>query len=226
MLGEVLESVDEEVASTNSEVDAALAEIRERAKKTGKGRPSPTREGKGPLGRSRASVDTPALLSVITGRPGAQAREASFPYPHPSHSTGSCAGRGKSAPLSAAGVLRMDQTPAGKDLAENGLLHATLPSLLAQTAPASSWDPHEEGASPDMVGMSQESGWAQGEESVLSDQPLPVALTIGAREDEINRNIDNQTGKGQAGPNPTTKPHNQTNAATIHEGQSAFQSRC
>ena len=100
----------------------------------------------------------------------------------------------------------MDRTPAGKDLAENGLLHATLPSLLAQTAPASSWDPHEEGASPDMVGMSQESGWAQGEESVLSDQPLPVALTIGAREDEINRNIDNQNGKGQAGPNPTTKP--------------------
>ena len=30
MLGEVLESVDEEVASTNSEVDAAIAEIRER----------------------------------------------------------------------------------------------------------------------------------------------------------------------------------------------------
>ena len=36
-----------------------------------------------------------------------------------------------------------------------------------------------------MVGTSQESGWAQGEESVLSDQPLPVALTMGAREDEI-----------------------------------------
>ena len=36
VLGDVLESVDEEVASTNSEVDAALAEIRERAKKQGK----------------------------------------------------------------------------------------------------------------------------------------------------------------------------------------------
>ena len=36
VMGDVLESVDEEVASSNSEVDAAIAEIRERSKKQGR----------------------------------------------------------------------------------------------------------------------------------------------------------------------------------------------
>ena len=162
-------------------------------------------EGKGPLGRSRASVDTPALLSVITGRPGAQAREASFPYPHPSHSTGSCAGRGKSAPSESTGTLRMDQTPAGKELAEDGLLYATLPSLFAQ--PTSSWDPQEVSASPDFVGISQESSWVGlGEESVLSSQPLPVAMIIGAREYELIRKL-RMTGMGwDKRPRPPSTP--------------------
>ena len=122
VLGDVLESVDEEVASTNSEIDSALAEIRERAKKIGKGKPPPMNQCKGPfgLGRSRANVDTPALLSVVSGRPGLQARKTSYPYPHPSHSTGSCVGRVKCAPLMAAGVGRMDQASAGRELAEMG----------------------------------------------------------------------------------------------------------
>ena len=154
------------------------------------------KQGKGPfgLGRSRANVDTPALLSVVSGRPGLQAREASYPYPHPSHSTGSCAGRGKCTPLMAAGVGRMDQTSAGRELAENWLTHAMLPPLGARNV--AKWDPHEEGLSPDLEDPGH-LGARLGEESVLSGQPLPVALTIGAKEDEINRRVlSGKYGKG------------------------------
>ena len=62
--------MDENLISSNSEVDSALEEIRARALKTGggKGKAQVGSDGKGPLmGRSRASVDTPALLGVIRG---------------------------------------------------------------------------------------------------------------------------------------------------------------
>ena len=63
------------------------------------------------------------------------------------------------------------------------------------------WDPHDEGPFPDFQPDLGHLGAGLGEESVLSTQPLPAALTIGAKEDEINRRLlGSKTGKGQAAP--------------------------
>ena len=68
-------------------------------------------------------------------------------------------------------------------------------------AKPTSWDPHDEGPSPDFQPDLGHLGAGLGEESVLSTQPLPVALTIGAKEDEINRRLlGSKAGKGQAAP--------------------------